>query len=152
MPSPTTHTPSPNPAKMDSPCSPYSSLPGLRDFSCTGTTGPYGQNITSPKYTAANQNGQATMDALKACCKSPVTQVHPELYGICYSNCKTKGLEQALEVDWCLGNYTQKRPDYLFASLGCETTVSSATMLRRTSSWGGLVILSLVVSAAATMM
>lgn len=92
------------------------------------------------------------MDALKACCKSPITRDNPESYGTCYSQCKTTGKDQALEVSWCLGNYTEKRPEYFFASLGCQTELSGATMLGRTSSWGGLVILSLVVSAAATMM
>ncbi|OBT64538.1 hypothetical protein VE03_05294 [Pseudogymnoascus sp. 23342-1-I1] len=143
---------------MKSDCSPYSSLSASFDFSCYGTTGPYhkadgtGFNLTSLSYPALNQTGQATMYALKACCKSPITQVDTELNGICYSNCRTTGLEQAREVSWCLGNYTEKRPEYYFASLGCETTVSGATMVGRTSSWGGLVVLSLVVSAAATMM
>ncbi|OBT76798.1 hypothetical protein VF21_04501 [Pseudogymnoascus sp. 05NY08] len=111
-----------------------------------------GYNLTNPKYTAVSQTGQVSMDALKACCKSPITDVAPDVYGICYSKCKTTGLEQALEVNWCLGNYTQKHPEYFLGSLGCETTVSGATMLGRTSSWVGLVMLSLVVLAAATMM
>lgn len=78
------------------------------------------------------------MDALKACCKLPITHVDPDTYGTCYSNCKTSGLEQALEVSWCLGNYTQKHSEYYYGSLGCETTVSGATMLGRTRSWGGV--------------
>ncbi|KFY90570.1 hypothetical protein V500_05130 [Pseudogymnoascus sp. VKM F-4518 (FW-2643)] len=85
---------------MVSDCSPYSSLAAANDYSCHGTTGPYAAlyNFTSPAYPAVNQTGQATMDALKACCKSPITNVDPEVYGTCYSNCKTTGLEQALEV------------------------------------------------------
>ncbi|KAL5353587.1 hypothetical protein ACLOAV_001624 [Pseudogymnoascus australis] len=138
-------------------CSPYSAKSARFDFSCYGTTGPYitdtggRYNLTIPEYPAINQTGQATMDALRACCKAPVTNADD--YGEpCFSNCKTTGLEQALEVEWCLGNYTEKRPQYFFANLGCNTMVSGATMLGRSSSWGGLVVLSLVVSAAATMM
>ncbi|KFY45089.1 hypothetical protein V494_01151, partial [Pseudogymnoascus sp. VKM F-4513 (FW-928)] len=81
------------------PCDPYSARAAANDFSCYGTTGPYkGYNVTSPEYPAANQTGQAAMDALKACCKSPITHIDVDFYGTCYSNCKTTGLEQALEV------------------------------------------------------
>lgn len=138
-------------------CSPYSSLGGSYDFSCYGTTGPYTTdtgreyNLTNPDYPSLNQTGQATMDALKACCKAPVTNAAD--YGEpCFSRCNTTGLEQAHEVGWCLGNYTEKRPQYYFGNLGCNTLVSGATMLGRSRGWGGLVVLSLVVSAAATMM
>lgn len=82
----------------------------------------------------------------------PITSVDTDFYGSCYSTCKTTGPEMALEISYCLGNYTLKHPDYYFGSLGCETTASGATMLGRTSSWGGLAMLGLVVSAAATMM
>lgn len=139
-------------------CDPYSALAKANDYSCYGTTGPYGDangkgyNLTSAEYPAANQTGQASMDALLACCKMPVTASDPEVDGTCHSQCKTTGLEMALEVSYCLGNYTQKHSDYFYGSLGCETTVSGATMLGRTSSWGGLAILGLVVSTAATMM
>lgn len=144
---------SPNSAKMVSDCSPYSSL-SASYYTCYGTTGPYapGYNITSQKYPGSNQTVQGNMDALKACCKSPITNVDPETYGTCYSKCETTGKEQALEVSWCLGNYTEKRPETFFASMGCETTGSGTKMLGRTSSWGGLVMLSLVVSATATIM
>ncbi|OBT45239.1 hypothetical protein VE00_03664 [Pseudogymnoascus sp. WSF 3629] len=62
---------------MSNSCSPYSSI-SVHDYTCIGTTGPYvtdtgvGFNLTNPSYPAVNQTGQATMDALKACCKAPI--------------------------------------------------------------------------------
>lgn len=127
-------------------CNPYTSTSFPFDHSCVATTGPF-----SPKYnlTNINQTGQSAMNALKSCCPSPANiTIYPEG---CYSYCKTTGREQALETTWCLGNYTILYPDDFFGGLGCDTR-SGATMLGRTSVWGGLVTLSLVVSAAATML
>ncbi|KFY28481.1 hypothetical protein V493_02913 [Pseudogymnoascus sp. VKM F-4281 (FW-2241)] len=128
-------------------CSPHSSTGARLDYSCYGTTGPYitdagvAYNLTDPSYYPRNQTGQATMDALKACCKAPITSAASYDGQACFSNCKTTGLEQALEVKQCLDNYKRKRPNDFFAQMGCETIEPEdpgATMLGRSSSWGGV--------------
>lgn len=153
----TTHRSLTNTPKMTNfTCNPGISLsiPGL--YSCIGNTGPY--NISIPGYASSGQTdpkktGQAVMDAMIACCPSSiVTPYGTDDIEPCYSWCSNVDLQHALETSWCLGNYTEARPDSFFAGLGCDTRESGATILGRTGSWGGLVVLGLVVSTAATMM
>ncbi|KFY48272.1 hypothetical protein V495_01478 [Pseudogymnoascus sp. VKM F-4514 (FW-929)] len=121
------------------------------NFSCLGATGPYSVNVTSDEHPAANQTGQAVKDALNACCPLDVVQSTEPGPDSCYSYCANNDKEQALKTQNCLDNYAAGHPDYFFGNLKCNIP-SGATMLGRTSGWGGLVILGLVVSAAATMM
>ena len=125
-------------------------------YSCVGNTGPY--NTSIPGYPSSGNSdpkktGQAVRDAMIACCSS--SGISP--YGTdgiepCYSWCSSPTPQETLKTRWCLGNYTEARPDSFFAGLVCDTRESGATVLGRTSGWGGLVVLGLVVSAAATMM
>lgn len=140
-------------------CDPFAAYGFPYQFSCSGNTGPYNPNInltdTLDKY--VNQTGQASQDALETCCPSAVVPISDDTFKTrCFSYCNTTSLEEALEASYCLGNYTLKHPKDFLVNLGCDikgaTDDSGAATLGRTGGWGGLVILGLVVSAAATMM
>lgn len=86
-----------------------------------------------------------------ACC---VTQVL--LYGTreqkgCFHYCRADDEEGSLKMQECFKDYKSRLPDHIFVGLKCDER-SGATMLGRTSGWGGLVLLGLVVSTAATML
>lgn len=137
-------------------CNPRSSFHDVGRFACAGNTGPWGTdifNVTTPTKPAANQTGQAVMDALIECCPSAVQPAGTDETSRCHSYCTTSGLEEAEKTNWCLGNYTAARPGYYFGILQCDTAVvSGATILGRSSGWGGLVVLGLVMSTVMTMM
>ncbi|KFY15109.1 hypothetical protein V492_02211 [Pseudogymnoascus sp. VKM F-4246] len=144
-------------------CSPYSSSSAVGGYDCFGTTGPYGtgyHNISSGRFKAPNQTGQKVMDAMIKCCPSDVEAWKDDGAGkTCYSSCKTSGIDEAAKANKCFELYKSQYPDYFFGTLGCnlgdETENAdkpgSAPMLGRTGGWGGLVVLGLVISTAATM-
>lgn len=145
-----------NSAKMSNStasCYPWSSFIFVRDYPCQANTGPWNSSVVSNSGASAlNQTGQAPLDALKACCPSPILPLGTDESMRCFSYCTNSGLEQALETQWCLGNYTDARPDYYFRNVACYIGDNSgATMSRETCGWGGLVILGLVASTAMVM-
>ncbi|KFY32177.1 hypothetical protein V493_00429 [Pseudogymnoascus sp. VKM F-4281 (FW-2241)] len=135
---------------MDNPtaCNAYSNIDYKDSFLCLGNTGPY--NVSDAQAGYFNQTGQAVWDAMKACCPSPIELWGPDEVNRCYHYCDIKTSEQAWETEYCFGNYSEAHPDQFFADLKCGTdNKSGATMLGRTSGWGGLALLGLVVSVAA---
>lgn len=116
------------------------------DFSCIAPTGPYNPNFntTNSLGTYTDSTRLANQAALEACCTTPIL---PYDTSNCHSYCTGKDSEESLTMQKCISEYISQHPDDSFPGLVCDEK-SGATMLRRTSGWGGLAILGLVVSAA----
>ncbi|OBT69430.1 hypothetical protein VE03_01168 [Pseudogymnoascus sp. 23342-1-I1] len=134
-------------------CNPYIESTLTSPFSCVAPTAPYNSsfNATTGPNTYTKDSLYDNLGALRSCCTSDVNAYGNQEGGACYYYCTEKDQGTFSETQACIKNYTSQHPEESFSGITCPDS-SGATMLGRTGGWGGLVILSLVVSAAATMM
>ncbi|KFY31470.1 hypothetical protein V493_01078 [Pseudogymnoascus sp. VKM F-4281 (FW-2241)] len=123
-------------------CSSSSDIPNPSNhLSCSVQSGP--------------NNSLYDYGALDACCPSPASiQGFGDGPGIvCYAYCNNTSVEEAEETQWCMIEYFRKRPQNhgLFWKCNTAGNRAGAATRGRASAWGGLVMLSLVVSATVNM-
>ncbi|OBT83604.1 hypothetical protein VE02_07984 [Pseudogymnoascus sp. 03VT05] len=107
------------------------------DHSCA-LLAPPGSNLDKPS-------------ALYDCCQGSIFTYGDSSTIDCYGYCNATDAKAARTMESCLMDYFSARPDTTTV-WKCNTANAGVAIQGRASGWGGLVVLGLVVSAAATMM